>query len=141
MTEADEATIALLSHVSLFEGCSVEELAVVASVMTDSWVEAGADVTAQGQPGNAAFVIVEGVARVEVNGQKLADLGAGDFFGEVALLDGGDRTATVVAESPILVLSLDRSQLEKLVREVPPVALAMLRELARRLRHANEMIT
>jgi len=140
MSEPDEATIALLSHVALFAGCDHAELAKVAELMTDSWVNAGADVTAQGQPGNAAFVIVEGVARVEANGQELARLGAGDFFGEVALLDGGPRTATVVAESPILVLSLNESQLQKLVSEVPPVALAMLRELARRLRNVEAML-
>ena len=142
MAVIDEAQIALLGHVALFDGCTHAELAEVAGLMEEYSVdEPGAVLTAQDYPGKDAFVIIEGVARVERDGQRLADLGEGDFFGEISLLDGGPRTADVVSESPMIVLVLSRGQLEKLVTKVSPVALAMLREMAARVRRLDKALS
>jgi CRP-like cAMP-binding protein len=133
----DPATIALLGHIALFSGCNRRQLGVIARHMTEMEVAQGTVVVKEGEPADEAFVIIEGVAHVELNGEKLSDLGEGDFFGELSLLDGGPRTATVIAESPMFVLMMNAEQLEQVVRSAPAVALTMLKELSRRLRKAD----
>jgi len=93
----------------------------------------------QGQPGREFFVVVDGSATATRNGVELARLGSGSFFGELALLDGGNRTATVVAETDMHLLLLTRSEFKELHATAPSVAYKMLAELGVRLRRADGM--
>jgi CRP/FNR family cyclic AMP-dependent transcriptional regulator len=138
MPGADSATIALLAHVGLFNGCSRRELSAIAAATYETDIEAGTVMTTQGEEGKDFFVIVEGVATVSIDGEPVGTLRDGDFFGEMALLDGGPRSATIVADSPLIVVVLPRERFEDLIVKAPHVALAMLRELARRLRALEE---
>jgi CRP-like cAMP-binding protein len=98
---------------------------------------AGARVVEEGLPGEALFVILEGEAQVTRRGRTLARLRPGDVFGEISVLDGGPRTATVVASTPLLVLRLYRRELTKLLQREPQIASRLLKELARRLRSSE----
>ncbi len=133
----DAATVALLAHIDLFAGCSTAALSRIARWCEEYEVEEGTIFTQEGELRDDVFVIVEGVARVERGGTVVARLGAGDFFGELAVLDPGPRTATVVAESPMYVLLLRAEQLQAIVRHSPAMAITMLQALARRLRAAE----
>jgi CRP-like cAMP-binding protein len=137
MAATDPALIALLAHVGLFAGCTRKELSAVAAATYETDVEAGTVMTTQGEEGKDFFVIVEGVATWSIDGEPQGTLREGDFFGEMSLLDGGPRSATVTADSPLIVVVLPRENFEALIVQAPHVALAMLRELARRLREAE----
>ena len=93
----------------------------------------------QGKPGAEFFVIVDGVAEATRNGVELAVLRPGDFFGELALLDGGPRTATVVALTAMHLLVFSRREFSRLHSSAPTVAFKMLAELGARLRKADDM--
>jgi len=80
-------------------------------------------------------VLLEGEAKVVRGGRRIAALIPGDFFGEIALIDGGPRTASVVATTPITTLSITRKRFGKMLEEDPNITVAMLEELARRLRN------
>jgi len=96
--------------------------------------------TGEGQLGRELFVIVTGDARVSRNGRRVGALGPGDAFGELALLDGGTRTATVVAETPMELLVLTRPAFVKMLDETPGFATALLRGVARRLQEADSRV-
>jgi CRP/FNR family transcriptional regulator, cyclic AMP receptor protein len=134
----DPAKIALIGHVALFEHCDRRELGHIARLMDEHEITPGTILTRQGDEAGDFYVIIEGEATVERDGVALAKLGEGDFFGELSLLDGGPRTATVVATSPMFVLGLPPGRLEELVTNHPSVALTMLRTLAARLRGVED---
>ena len=91
-----------------------------------------------GQPGNEFYLIVDGSARVEVSSRKRARLGPGAFFGEMSLLDGGARSATVLAETPMRLLVIKRRDFTTLLREAPELTQSLLATLSRRLRQAEQ---
>ena len=103
-------------------------------------VEFAADhvIARQGEIGTGFFVIVSGGVRVVRDGDVIANLGPGDFFGELSVLDGRPRVAQVVADGPTTCLALASWEFEAVVRDEPAVALAILRGLARRLRDLTE---
>ena len=92
----------------------------------------------QGEIGTGFFVIASGGARVIRDGVVIAQLGPGDFFGELSILDGQPRVAQVVADGPTTCLALASWDFEAVIREEPAVALAVMRGLARRLRSVTE---
>src|SRR6185312_7486201 len=95
-----------LKRVPLFEELDAAELQSLADLMHEANVPAGAVVTAEGGPGDGFFVIDAGEAEVTVEGQPRATMVAGDYFGEIALLMGSDRTATVTAVSDLRCFAL-----------------------------------
>jgi CRP/FNR family cyclic AMP-dependent transcriptional regulator len=98
---------------------------------------AGAVFVKEGARSEQLFVLLEGSARVIRKGRTVARLYRGDFFGEISLLDGLPRTATVVADSPVRCLVLLRKEFERIVQEMPSVGMRVLRSLAGRLREMN----
>jgi CRP-like cAMP-binding protein len=131
-------SVALLASVPLFSGLSRRHLRRLATVASETRFGPGRVIVQRGTRGNAFFVIVEGEAKVTVSGSKTAaKLGPGDFFGELAVLDGGPRTASVVAESRVVAIRIMRSDLRKLLRQEPDVAITLLEEVARRLRRQD----
>ena len=132
--------IALLGGVHLLSGFSKDELRRVASLTTELEAPAGQILAQQGESGQEFFIIVEGKAKASRNGVALATLRPTDFFGELALLDGGNRTATVVADTDLRLLVLSRGEFKELCRSYPSVAQKMLAEVGARLRRADEML-
>jgi CRP-like cAMP-binding protein len=134
------AKIELLRNVDLLAECTKRELAEIASLSTEYDAEAGQVLAQEGQLGSEFFIIVEGRATATRNGVVLAELAPTSFFGELALLDGGPRTATVVADTDLHLLVLSRGEFKELLRTFPTVSYRLLKGLGTRLRKADEMI-
>ena len=132
--------VALLKGVDLLSGCSSAELSRIASLTTEWDAVAGQVLAQQGDVGKEFFIIVSGKAEASRNGVSLATLSPTSFFGELALLDGGERTATVVAQTDLRLLVLSRGEFKELCRSYPAVMNKMLVELGARLRKADEML-
>ncbi len=135
-----------LAQSTLFHGLSTQAIDDVLRRCQVRHRAATAKLVEEGEPGDSVFVIVEGKVRAvrsRDNGQELtlASLGRGDFFGELALLDGRPRDADVVAIEPTTVLVLTREHFAAHLRSHPLTALNLLTEMAQRLRQANETIS
>lgn len=126
-----------LRRISLFAGCSREELALVANNVNEHHAAAGDVLIREGATGREFIVIVEGTARVLVGGTTVATLGPGDFAGEVALLDHGPRTASVVAVTDLVAEVSTQREFAALVAGVPGLAQKLLVGLAQRVRTAD----
>jgi CRP/FNR family transcriptional regulator, cyclic AMP receptor protein len=127
----------LLSNVSLFSACNQRDLRRIASLVDEVDVPQGKVVIRQGKPGWECFVITEGRAKATMRGKRSASLGPGSFFGEMSLLDGGPRSATVTAETDMHLLVLSSRDFSSLIDEVPQVARRIMKGLAERLRDAE----
>jgi len=130
-----------LSRVPLFSGCSNRELQTVARAVKEVHHRAGTTIAREGDAGVGLFVITDGKARVTIGGRTRGRLGPGDFFGEIALLDGGPRTASVLAESDLTLLGLTEWVFRGMLQEHPAIALKTLQSLAGRLRSASKAAT
>jgi CRP/FNR family cyclic AMP-dependent transcriptional regulator len=120
------AKIELLKKVPLFAGCSKSELRELAMTADEIDLRDGHVLTKEDRPGREFFVLVKGTARVTRKGRKIADLGAGDWFGEIALLTDAPRTATVTATSPVDVLVITDRGFKRVVETMPSIALKVL---------------
>jgi len=127
-------SVAALKRVSLFEDLDDRDLERLANEFKERTFPAGASVVSEGASGAAFFVITDGQATVTVHGEERARLGPGDHFGEVALLDEGVRSATVIAETELRCYGLTPWEFRPFVEEHPQVAWKLLQALARRLR-------
>jgi CRP-like cAMP-binding protein len=128
----------LLGNVWLFERCSNKELDLLQSAATEMEFPEGKDLTTQGELGRHFMVIVEGEAEVTRDGTQIARLGPGSFFGEMSLLDGQPRTATVTTVEPTRVLMLTNEAFGGALAEMPSVDRKMLTVLAARLRDIEQ---
>jgi CRP/FNR family transcriptional regulator, cyclic AMP receptor protein len=133
-----DAKIALLRGVDLFSACSNTELGKIAAAVDEVDCTEGKTLTREGDTGWECFVIAEGRAKATARGRKLATLEPGSFFGEMSLLDGGRRSATVTAETDMHLLVMTGRAFSTVVEELPPVAHKVLRTLAERLRNAEK---
>jgi len=138
---AATAVMERLAKVPLFSGCSQRELQTIARTVKDIDHEAGTIIAREGDPGVGLFVIVDGKAEVTIGGKRKAMLGPGEFFGEIALLDGGPRTATVTATTDIELLGLTEWVFRGLMQEHPKIAIKTLEAMAGRLRNATKAAT
>ncbi|HSH33547.1 MAG TPA: cyclic nucleotide-binding domain-containing protein [Actinomycetota bacterium] len=130
-----------LSKVPLFSDCSNRDLQTIGRVVKDIDHRAGTVIAREGEPGVGLFVIVDGEAEVTIGGKKKATLGPGEFFGEIALLDGGPRTATVTAITDVKLLGLTEWVFRGLMQEHPSIAIKTLQQMAGRLRSATKAAT
>jgi CRP-like cAMP-binding protein len=133
-----EARIALLREVALFRGVDDDGLAAVAAKVTEIAFDAGRTIVRQGEVGTGFFLIASGQANVVRGGRTIAELGPGQFFGELSLLDQQPRIANVVAATAVECLALASWDFEAILASQPGVALAILRGVARRLRSVSE---
>lgn len=106
-----------LAEIGIFSELSKRELKTVARLMTGLDVKEGATLTRQGAPGREFMIISAGTAKVEIDGQTVAHLGPGDFLGELAVISGTPRTATVTATSTMIVEVLNRREFMSLLDE------------------------
>ena len=129
------AKIELLKRVPLFAGCSKAELREVALSTDEIDLRDGHVLTREGRSGREFFILVEGTASVTQDGNEVAELKAGDWFGEIALLTHRPRTATVTASSPVRVLVLTDRAFRRVVETMPRIALKVLASVGQRLDH------
>jgi CRP/FNR family transcriptional regulator, cyclic AMP receptor protein len=126
-----------LANVPLFTGLSKRDLQRVARVSEEVSVEPGRILVDQGRTGHEFFLILDGRASVKKNNRKTAELGRGHYFGELALLDRGPRTATVTADGDMTLLVLGHREFSSVVDGVPGLARKLLASMASRLREAD----
>jgi len=126
-----------MARAPLFASLPARDLRLLAEVTSVERYQAGSTVVTEGAPGTAFFVILEGRAKVVIGSRTITGLGPGDFFGEISLLDGDPRTASVVSDSPLLCLKLGGTHFLQLLSDQPKLMLKLFREVARRLRAAE----
>lgn len=128
------AFISHLVDVPLFAALSKKDLGLVAKRAEDVHVPAGKALVTQGAQGHEFFVILGGRAHVERSGKRIAELGPGDSFGELALLERAPRNATVIADDDMELVVLGQREFAGLCDDVPGFARKLLAAMARRLR-------
>jgi CRP-like cAMP-binding protein len=131
------ASAEILRKVPLFAELGDRELERLAEHFKERTFPEGSAVTTEGGPGAGFFIIADGDATVSIGGEERATLGPGDFFGEIALVDEGTRSATIVAATDLRCYGLTAWEFRPFVEEHPQVAWPLLKTLARRLREAQ----
>jgi CRP/FNR family cyclic AMP-dependent transcriptional regulator len=134
MTNLDQR-VDLLRHAWLFSECTDDELSRIAGLAAAQEAAAGDELCVEGEPGDEFFVVVDGTAEAQVGGDTIAELGPGSFFGEMALIDGGDRLATITAKSPMQLLVLGRNDFNTMLSSaMPHVAPKLMQVMGQRIR-------
>lgn len=124
-----------LAQVPLFSGLAPRHLKRLADLTEQQRFMEGSRVVREGDIGDTFYVILEGEAKVtSPSGRVVNRLRPGDFFGEISLLDGGPRTASVLADSPLMMLALPRTAFLKMLRQEPDVGVKLLGYAASMLR-------
>jgi CRP/FNR family transcriptional regulator len=143
----DETITEALGRIEMFEDFSPQQLAALARIVRRQRFPKDAVIVAQGDVGEVAFVILRGSVDIMVGASDgrqflLAELGPRDYFGEMALLDDGDRhrSATALARAETELLAIRRGDFLDLLQQYPPLTHRLLRSLSRRLRQANAKI-
>jgi CRP-like cAMP-binding protein len=130
----------LLTDVGLFSRCTKRERQTIARHAQTAELPAGTDLVREGEPGDALFLILEGEAVVQREGHDVGRVGPGSHFGELAILDGAPRSATVVAATDVKVAVLGIRMFRTLLREFPELAEQLLVGLAGELRSAQAAV-
>jgi CRP/FNR family transcriptional regulator, cyclic AMP receptor protein len=138
MTLTRDRVAEMLAAARLFDGVDADGMDRIAAVAVQVEFPADHVIARQGEIGTGFFVIVTGAARVVRDGETVATIGPGDFFGELSVLDGRPRTAQVIADGPTTCLALASWDFEAVLLDQPGVTLAILRGLAARLRDLTE---
>lgn len=126
-----------LANVRMFSSLNRKELSLVAKAADVVSVKAGSEVVQEGSPGHEFFLILDGEAVVKRGKRKIATLGPGNYFGEMALLDRGPRSATIVADSDLKLVVLGQREFMGLLDQVPALSHKLLVAMATRLREAD----
>lgn len=134
-------TIRLLKKTPLFSRVSDKGLKAIAKLATEKTFKKGTPIVSEGAPGTGFYLILSGSAEVVRKGEKIATLKSGAFFGEMALFDGAPRSADVIATADTTCLVLTLWVIKSVIAVNPNVALAMLAELARRLRETDQSVS
>jgi hypothetical protein len=132
-----DGTLQALRSVKLFSQCSKRELRTIARLCVGATRGEGSVLTTEGSVGRECFVIVDGEAAVQIDGRIVAAVGPGDCVGELALLDSGRRTATVVARTPMRLYTLRTAEFRALLETSPEVSRKIMISLAQRLRRTE----
>jgi CRP-like cAMP-binding protein len=127
------AKIELLKHVPLFSECSKRDLEHVAQIADEIGFPAGRTLIKEGAPGREFFIIADGTVEVRRGGRKLTQRGDSNYFGEMALLSGKPRNASVTTTSPVRALVITDRAFKALLHEVPSLAPKLLSTIASRL--------
>jgi CRP-like cAMP-binding protein len=133
--------IELLGQVPLFSSCTQSELRHIATLGTPIEAEEGAVLTQRGKPGREFFLVLDGVASCRVGSKEVKKFRSGGYFGELALLHGGVRTADVVATTPMELLVFDAREFRTMLTTTPNIGVKMLANLAERLTEADAQYT
>jgi len=126
-----------LGRVPLFSGCSRRELREIARLGTEVEIAEGTELTKERAPGREFFLLLQGEAECSIRGTTSGVLGPGDYFGELSLIDGGPRMATITAVTPLKVTVLSASEFKGLLDASPTIATKLLVNVTGRLRDAQ----
>ena len=137
MARTKSAVVEALERVPLLAGLSKKDRGRLASSMKEATFPAGREIVMEGRAGVGFFVITGGSAAVSIGGEVIRMLGPGDYFGEMALIDGGQRSATVTADSELQVLTMSSWTFKGFVQENPTVAWTLLGTMAERMRESS----
>jgi CRP/FNR family transcriptional regulator, cyclic AMP receptor protein len=129
-----------LATVPLFEGLPPRHLRKLRDLCKVVDYMPGHSVVKEGDAGDSFYVIVSGQAKVTSKGRSIRSIRPGDHFGEIALLDGGERTASVMTETPMRLLEIKRNAFTKLVQAEPLIAVGLLKGIARMIRQTERPI-
>lgn len=140
MTLSRQEKVAWLEQVPLFSGCSPEVIERLADASEALDFAAGQVIVQQGQVGNGLYIVMSGEVRILAGDEELARLGPGETIGELSVLDQQPRVASAVASVDSVCLALASWDLIALIEQDPSLALNLLRQLAGRLRHADEQL-
>ena len=135
-----DARIGHLQRVPLFSGFNEDELRRVAELSRIVESPAGTVITQIGEPGDSFFVIIDGTVAVRTPVGAGSQLRPGDFFGEMSLVDGEPRSATIVATTDLRLLIVDRLHFWRLLEETPDLTRRILTILSRRVRHLEQTV-
>ena len=141
----NQDTRTLLLHIPLFDGLDVPVLSWIAARSHRCFFSAGTNIITAEQPGEAVYLILHGTVKIHI-GQAdgrdvvLSIIGAGDTLGEMSLIDSAGRSASAVTLEDSLLLWMDKSTFQQILRDFPPVSLNLVRILSSRIRLNNELI-
>lgn len=141
MFTKNDSKEALLADLALFAGAGADALASLASVSDTVTVDAGTVLIQQDVRHSSVYVIVDGTAAVQVNGAAAAVISTGGVFGELAFFSQGPASATVTAQSELELLVIPFNRFDQVIDDQPGLAKVLLRNMADRLRVANQSIT
>jgi CRP-like cAMP-binding protein len=130
-----------LRQIPLFSRCTDPELERISQLVTLVRIREGEKIVGEGKPGSECFVIEDGRASVSLRGRRIECLGPGDIFGEMALIDQGPRSATVIADTEMSAYVIDARGFETLVEVAPHVRKTIMETLSKRLRLAERAVT
>lgn len=133
------ADAADLAGIPLFAALSDEERATLAPLFESASISPGVALATKGAAGYSFYILVDGAAVVTVNGEEIATYGPGDFFGEMALLGDGRRTATVTTTEPSRLLSMFGTEFRRLQQEQPDVAAGLEEAMRKRALELDEL--
>jgi CRP/FNR family transcriptional regulator, cyclic AMP receptor protein len=128
----------LVQRVPLFSNLDKRDLQELANTMKERTFDTGDTIAVEGQTGVGFFIIEDGEASVSVGGEERATLKGGDYFGEVALIDDGARTATITAKTELKTYGITSWEFRPLVEQNAPLAWKLLQQMATRLRDAEQ---
>lgn len=127
-----------LHHVPMFVTCSKKDLKRIHLKSAEKNFKAGDTISNEGDTASEAYILLKGVVDVRKKNKKIATLGAGNILGELALLDNGPRTATLVCSTDCETLAISRKSFHKLLLEIPTLSVKILHGLASRIRKQND---
>jgi len=128
--------VLFLKSIDLFSQIPGEDLAQVALISTEESRETGEEIFAEGEAGDALYLVLDGRVRVHRQDRVIAELGERECFGEMALLDAAPRSATVTAVVDAHLLKISREDFQEILNEKPEIASGIIKVLTRRLRSA-----
>ena len=133
--------VELLGKVPLFSECSQKELSKIAGLADEIEVDKGTVLTKEGMPGRECFVVSEGSAKATLRGKKLASYKPGDVFGEMSLLDNEPRSATITADSDMVLFVVDSRSFWGLCEQAPSVTRKIMKSISQRQRRVEKALT
>jgi CRP/FNR family transcriptional regulator, cyclic AMP receptor protein len=128
-----------LEHVPLLEDLTKRDRQRLSQSLKERTFKSGQEIVVEGRTGVGFFIILEGKAAVTIGGKLVQALGPGDYFGEMALLDGGARTATITADGELRCATMTSWAFKAFVMDNPKVAWGLLQTLAQRLRESRSL--
>lgn len=130
--------VLFLKSIDLFRALPSEELSQIAEIAEEQPLVAGDLVFSEGEPGDALYLVVEGAVKVHKGDKQLVQLGVRDVVGEMAVLDGDPRSASVTVVKDAVLLKIGRDDFRDILNERPEIAMGVIKVLSRRLRETNK---